>query len=667
MSTTNTQKSEKNFNRSHFRLRGRVRIMPLEWFWSEGHANENGRNIMKLELLGLLLLTGSVFVHAGGSESKTSPNGKIIVDECFNGMNRLDVSCCTANGQKQHVMTISDLGLRTADNKDGKLFLVGTSKCRRISVRYSMVSGKKALCQNRANEYVYTFSDNSGRRQNMVLRLYDDGIALRYVWPDSMHTVVTGEQTTFAVENGSRRWMEQLDGYEGYYRFSANSGSDKQQWGFPALFSMSDAVWMLLTEANLCHGNCASHLRGMAHADSYGIELADEQLNIGSGWTSPWRVAIIGGLDDVVQSTLVTDVSDACKLADTSWIKPGTVSWVYWAYNHGSKDFQIVKQYVDMAVALKLPYVLIDWEWDRMSNGGTMEDAVRYALQQGVKPLLWYNSSTAKWSLNAGYTPLFRLNTHESRMKEFARLDSLGVVGVKIDFFDGEGQNTINYYLDILEDAAKYRLLVDFHGATIPRGWQRTYPNLMSTEAVRGAEWYNNVSEFTYNAAWHNATLPFTRNVVGSMDYTPCAFSDSQHKHITTNAHELALTVIFESGLQHLADKPSSFLAQDAKIKDFFSLLPAAWDETRLLKGYPSQYVVMARRRGSRWFVAGINGTDKPMTLKLDLSFMKKKHALTLFSDGADSRTINVGSFSTTDGLGQIETLPRGGFVIVGE
>lgn len=157
--------------------------------------------------------------------------------------------------------------------------------------------------------------------------------------------------------------------------------------------------------------------------------------------------------------------------------------------------------------------------------------------------------------------------------------------GVKIDFFSGDSQQNMDYQQDLLECAARHHLLVNFHGATIPRGWQRTWPNLLSTEAVYGAEWYNNVPTFTAKAARHNATLPFTRNVIGPMDYTPCTFSDSQHPHITTNAHELALTVLFESGLQHLADKPESYFAQPKEVQEFLSNLPTVWDETHLVSG----------------------------------------------------------------------------------
>ena len=235
------------------------------------------------------------------------------------------------------------------------------------------------------------------------------------------------------------------------------------------------------------------------------------------------------------------------------------------------------------------------------------------------------------------------------------------MAGVKIDFFSGDSQMNMDYCIDLLQDAARHHLLVNFHGATIPRGWQRTYPNLLSTEGVLGAEWYNNNGTLTPLAARHNATLPFTRNVIGPMDYTPCAFSDSQNPHITTNAHELALTVLFESGLQHLADSPESFLAQPAEVRQFLGELPTVWDETRLISGYPGESVVLARRHGNTWYVAGLNGRDEAQTLSFDLSFITAKQ-VQIFSDTAtkpwDIRTQT--SLPT-----QIPCQPRGGFVIV--
>ncbi len=215
-----------------------------------------------------------------------------------------------------------------------------------------------------------------------------------------------------------------------------------------------------------------------------------------------------------------------------------------------------------------------------------------------------------------------------------------------------------------MEDAAKHHLLINFHGATVPRGWSRTYPNLMSTEGVYGAERYNNVPTFTKRAARHTATLPFTRNVIGPMDYTPCAFSDSPHPHITTHAHELALTALFESGLQHLADRPESFLAQPQEVQDYLSHLPAAWDETRYVSGYPGESAVLARRSGDTWYVAGINGLDDPQTLQVSLPFLRGSYTATAFADSGradapwDIRTVS----SLPD---SVPCQPRGGFVWV--
>ena len=221
----------------------------------------------------------------------------------------------------------------------------------------------------------------------------------------------------------------------------------------------------------------------------------------------------------------------------------------------------------------------------------------------------------------------------------------------------------MDYCLDLLESAARHHLLVNFHGATIPRGWQRTYPNLLTTEAVYGAEWYNNVPTFTDRAARHNATLPFTRNVIGPMDYTPCTFSDSQHPHITTNAHELALTVLYESGLQHLADRPESYLAQPAEVQQFLSRLPTVWDETRFVSGYPGEYAVLARRHGATWYVAGINGTDQVKEIPLDRLPSAGRQAQ-FFLDGNaspwDIHTTNSDALSAS-----ITCQPRGGFTIV--
>ena len=588
--------------------------------------------------------------------AQQSPNGKISVKSEGNGLSVLY--------QQQPVLAIPVLGYEGQTNK------VELSYKGDVTDDYRMLSGKRLHCTNQAREY----EANLGENLRLVLRLYNDGIAFRYVLSNLRNQVLPKEQTTYLIPEGTKRWMQQwTEAYEGFFPLTTTckvepvpsfSGIFKSaegfnnRWGYPALISPADHVFVLLSEANIERRQSASCLYN--EGERFRVVPDQNDLRVSGIWRSPWRVAIIGSLADVVESTLITDVSAPNKLLDTSWIHPGVVSWIYWAYNHGSNDFEIIKKYVDMAVTLKLPYVLIDAEWDEMQDGRTIEEAVAYATTQGVKPLIWYNSSVG-W-IDGAPGPKFRLNKPEDREKEFAWCEKIGVAGVKIDFFSGDNQMNMDYCIDLLECAARHHLLVNFHGAPIPRGWQRTYPNLLSTEGVYGAEWYNNVPTFTNQAASHNATLPFTRNVIGPMDYTPCAFSDSQHPHITSLAHELALTVLYESGLQHLADKPESYLAQPQAVQDFFTELPNVWDETRFVAGYPGKSAVLARRFGHSWYVAGINGLDEAQMFSLDLSFIKSADKIQYFADAPDGSwaITNIESFPK-----QLTCQPRGGFVFV--
>ncbi len=564
----------------------------------------------------------------------SSPNGKITVT--------IDGHSLKVCYKKQQVLDIAEAAIDPTS---------AVTLTQRIKADYVMLAGKRLHCTNEANEY---------RNGSLLLRVYNDGIAFRSA---------SSSSTVYRIPEGMTRWMQQwTEAYEGFFPMSTTykvkpepsfSGVFKSaegwnnRWGYPALLEPRPNVFVLLSEANIEHGQSASCL----YNDG---ELFRVVADPCASDHTPWRVAIIGSLADVVESTLITDVSDPTKYDDVSWIHPGVVSWIYWAYNHGSNDYNIIKKYVDMAVTLHLPYVLIDAEWDEMRDGKTIEDAIDYAKKNNVKPLIWYNSSVG-W-IDGAPGPKFRLNKPEDREKEFAWCEKLGVAGVKIDFFSGDNQKNMDYCIDLLESAARHHLLVNFHGATIPRGWQRTYPNLLSTEGVYGAEWYNNVPTFTNRAARHNATLPFTRNVIGPMDYTPCTFSDSQHPHITSHGHELALTVLFESGLQHLADRPESYLAQPQEVQQFLSSLPAAWDETRFVAGYPGEYVIMARRSGNKWYLAGINGTDE--VKEVPLPFQGKN--ATLFTDAAGKdQTWRIEKQKKTPK--SVVFQPRGGFCYIWE
>lgn len=279
---------------------------------------------------------------------------------------------------------------------------------------------------------------------------------------------------------------------------------------------------------------------------------------------------------------------------------------------------------------------------------------------------MWYNSGGPHTSVSS--TPRDRLLTHEKRVEEFTRLKKLGVAGVKVDFFESEKQDMIRYYLDILEDAAAFEMMVYFHGCLVPRGWTRTYPNLMTSEAVRGAEWYCYDPVFTTAAPAHNTILPFTRNVVGPMDYTPVTFTNAQNPHTTSYGHELALSIVFESGIQHLADRPEGYHQLPDAAKAFLKEVPAAWDDTRLLSGYPGSDVMIARRRNDTWFIGGISAAMHERTEKISFSFLPEgvKYKLTLISDGKHdkaltSRYLTVDRSSTLE----VEMLRRGGFVAV--
>lgn len=613
----------------------------------------------------LLLLTSCTDSNKGFS----SPNGKIGVDFTDNPNACFTISYCNdkESGSSVNVVTLSDMGI-TTDNTGHNLKLVAVSKPQIITENYIMLQGKRSVCHNEATERIYSFKDPDGFAVDIIFRAYNDGIAFRYTFPGMGDTTLTNELTTYKVSDHIKRWTQELsDSYERFYPMNTDGiGENKKgEWAYPALFEVADSVWMLITEAGIERGDCGSWLRNDTDRSAYKVQLAENKLTCTNGWHSPWRVVIIGELSDIVESTLVTDVSPPNRIGDASWIQPGLVSWIYWAYNHSSKDYQIVKKYIDFAVDMKLPYVLIDWEWDEMANGGNLQDALFYAKEKGIKPLLWYNSSTA-WAGKGAPGPLFRLNDAKSRNKEFKWLSEQGVKGLKIDFFNQDSVSTMNYFIDLLEDAAKYQLMINFHGATIPRGWQRTYPHLMTVEGVYGAEWYNNNDILTDNAAWHNATLPFTRNVVGPMDYTPCTFTDSQHPHITTNAHELALLVLFESALQHLADCPEGYLSQPLAVQSLITNLPTTWDDTRLIGGYPSEYIILARQKGDKWYIAGLNGSNEEKQLSFKLDFIGEQSGdIHLYSDGCEPAVFDLKTITNPSNDFTINCLARGGFLMV--
>ena len=554
-----------------------------------------------------------------------SPDRKICVG--------VDDSTMTVKYNKKVIQTVRiDMAPLTGSNRIVEA----------VENRYSMVSGKRKECSN-----VFKVMSCESGQKFMTIWVANDGVAFRF--GDGQ------EHVSYVIPDGTKRWLQrQKTDYEGFYPESISAVNGK--YSYPALVEYGDGLFGLITESGVLHGNSCSYLT--CNGQEYTVTYTDTD----EGMAHPWRIIMIGNLADIVESTLVTDMADVCRITDTSWIKPGVSSWIYWAYNHSSKDYEKVKEYIDLAHDMNWPYSLIDWEWDEMANGGNIEDAMAYAREKGVKVNLWYNSGTS-WIGPGAPGPQDRLRTAEAREQEMTRLEQMGATGIKVDFFLPDGQEMVNYYLDILEDAARHHLLVDFHGCTIPRGWSRTWPNLMSMESVYGAEWYNNNRRMTNAAAAHNATLPFTRNVIGPMDYTPCTFTDSQNPHITTDCHELALPVLFESGLQHMADRPEAYLGLPEQIKTLLSGLPSAWDDTRLLAGYPGESAVIARRSGDTWYIAGINGTENEITLEPDFSRLGQKVEFSMLITDKGNKPGMGFNIQNNVQAGKLTIPARGGFV----
>jgi len=565
----------------------------------------------------------------------------------------------------------------------------GAETRRSVRDAYAMVTGKRRDNAYAANALTLALTDvETGRRLDLEFQVADDGAAFRYVLPErnAVHHWVEAEDTGFALGLGGTHWGQVYDAanawqpaYEAPYTNGLPIGSSAPSregpgWGIPALFRDEGGAWILLHEAGLTSDYHASHLQADASGGTYRIAppLAEDGLGFGRNVpamtlpsATPWRFMVISPrLGDIAESNRVFDLSPPSTVADTSWIKPGVASWSWLTDHDSSQDLAKLKAFIGLSAEMGWAYSLVDANWDRIAPDA-LEQLVAEGNRRGVGLLVWYNSGGRHNAVTEG--PRNIMDDRTRRRTEFARLAQLGVKGVKIDFFQSDKQDRIQQYIEILEDAAEFRLLVNFHGCTIPRGWQRTYPHLMTMEAVRGGEHYSfeSLPDFAQLSTYQNSVLPFTRNVIGSMDFTPVLFSKQRREHLTTNAHEAALGVVFESGIQHLADSVESYRAASADTRRYLSQLPAAWDETRLLSGYPGRDVVIARRARARWYVAGLNSADAAKTVQLDLRFLGKSGAALVLEDGADRLAIQSRRAMIRPAVQPVRMAPYGGFVMV--
>lgn len=567
--------------------------------------------------------------------------------------------------------------------------LVTIAKTERIQDNYQTKNAKKSSIHYEANQLVVSFINEQRKRMDVIFRLSNDGVAFRYSFPWIKNDeTILKEQTSFAFDKKAKAWLQPMSeaktgwqhchpSYEEHYLQDIAAGTVsplKSGWVYPALFKTNN-TWVLITEAALDGSYCGTRLLNDSASSVYSIGFADpREVFTGGGylpqnnkpWLTPWRIITIGSLKTIAESTLGTDLAPKAIAIDHSFIKPGKASWSW----INSKDDNIIfseqKNYIDFAADMHWQYCLVDAAWDAKIGYDSIKILSDYAAKKNVALLLWYNSA-GDWN-TVTYTPKDKLLTKEVREKEFSRLQAMGIKGVKIDFFGGDGQSMIQYYIDILNDAAKYKLLVNFHGATLPRGWQKTYPHLMTTEAIYGMEMVTFDQSAADKQANHCAMLPFTRNAFDPMDFTPMnltGLTSSNCIRRTTPAFELALSVLFLSGIQHYAQAPEGMVNVPKDVKLFLKTIPDYWDEVKFLEGFPGKYVVIARRSGNKWYMAGINGTTDEKKLSVDLTSFKKSK-VTLFTDGEKGMLFSKSEMNTLNNKKVNITLNgNGGFVMV--
>jgi len=552
---------------------------------------------------------------------------------------------------------------------------------------YTLITGKQKHNIAHYRALTLSFSDiETEMAMDLELRAYNDGLAFRYVLPDNsdQHYQMVREYTAFNVGQGANFWGQPYDfttafhpSYETAW-LQLPSGTRAPDnlgvgWGFPSLFE-KEGVWLLLHESGLDESFQGSHLQAEAPRGNYQIAPPSPGTALGHGmniaastlpWQMPWRFVITGEeLPELVESNLTTHLAPPSRIENTDWIEPGVSSWSWLSDHDSSRNLGTLKKFIDTAAEMGWRYSLIDANWNTIAEDA-MEQLLDYAGRKNVRLLFWYNSGGRHNFITE--QPRNRITEREKRRAEFAKLQALGVAGIKVDFFQSDKQDIIRLYQEILADAADFELLVNFHGSTIPRGWRRTWPNLISMEAVRGAEFYTFQKETDYDdeAPRQNAILPFARNIIGPTDYTPGYFSEPLAGRKTTSAHEAALLVMFETGIQHIGDSAESLLNLPADYRDYLRHLPTAWDETRLLAGYPGEHAVIARRSGESWYIAGINGEAKEKSLQLNISQLDNLTgpALMLFDDTAETFASRSLPLVSEESL-SVTMAPNGGVVL---
>jgi hypothetical protein len=582
-----------------------------------------------------------------------------------------------ASRDRTVVISKSPLGL-VCNDQDFDQALVFDTAGEEITHRetYDLFSGAQTHVDHVVNQRTLAFHNTNGARIEIDLAATEEGVAFRYRFPETNHAVhiVKSESTGFVVAQNARGWLQPYHAagpytpaYEDFY-FNVSPGEPPPDsrakavgWAFPALFHLPDAsAWVLFTESGTDESYCACHLAPDSTNRLYHIAfpLSDEgtkgwtnkfgpEPRFTLPWTMPWRVIVMGkSAGDIAMSSLVTDLAPPSRIANTSWIKPGRASWAWWSYPEGPATSNLFNNFTDFAASMGWEYTLFDAGWWEPGLKGISS----YAQSNGVAPLAWLFASD--------------FYDAEKRQRKLDEMASAGIRGVKVDFWCSDRQEAIAAMHGLFQDAAARHLVVNLHGCTVPRGWQRTWPNFLTCEAVLGTESYFYEPRYTEKAAELNTVLPFTRNAIGPMDSTPVACTPRKYKRTTTAAHELATAIILNSGIIHYADKPEFFESLPPAALQIFRDAPARWDETRCLMGEPGRDVVFARRSGNSWFIAGLNGTGEPLAATLDLSAFRDFTKRTLIAEGADA-AMKVEATTVPIGKTWKHEMPaRGGFIL---
>ncbi|MGY1409797.1 glycoside hydrolase family 97 catalytic domain-containing protein [Luteimonas sp. A611] len=554
---------------------------------------------------------------------------------------------------------------------------------------YELLSGKRRFNRYRANRRVFHWRDAQGNALAIAWQVSNDGAAFRYELDAAVPGMATWRRdaASFRLPATAHAWLQPMaeprtgfartnPSYEEHYLQDVAVGTPSPMghgWVFPALFRTGED-WVLLSEGMLRRGDAGSRLLDGEQPGEYRIGFADPQEVFPGGpsdpwierfpWRSPWRIVAVGSLAEVADSTLGTDLADPPAVAGKP--VPGKASWSWPLLGDAHTVFDVQKRFVDYAAQMGWRYTLVDALWDQQIGEARMRELVEYARGKDVSILVWYNSAGA-WN-DTPQTPRDLLVDRASRIREFERLSAMGVAGLKLDFFGGDGSSMIAYYLDILADAAPYGFQMNFHGATLARGWQRTWPNLMTVEAVRGLEFSTFGQEDADAMPVHAATLPFVRNVFDPMDFTPLAMAglNERVQRRSTAAFELATAVLFVSGIQHYAETPEGLAQAPDYVREFLMQVPESWEDSRFLDGYPGRHAVFARRGDGRWFVAGINADDAPRTIALDADALGGGVLRgTLIGNGSDALGFSQRRVEFASGRPlQLELPPLGGFVL---